>query len=81
MRPVLLKVGDYKLFCMPAHGRVASRPHAFAMCTEGRVRVWLEPSVEVDTAWNKTTLGPEQMSEVASLVEENLEELMAAWEE
>ena len=80
MRPIVINEGKYRIFAIVHPERPAHRPHVFAMCSEGRARIWLEPKTEVDTGFG-TRLGANQLSEIVSLVEKNRNELLAAWHE
>jgi hypothetical protein len=73
MSPTVFKWRGYRFFFF---SREEARPHVHVHCSDGEVKFWLEPAVELS---RNHGLSPVQIIELKSVVEEKRNELLNAW--
>ena len=73
--PTILKIKGYRFFFF---SREEPRKHIHIYCQEGETKFWLEPQIELAKNYK---LSKKQLNEIETIIEENYEKFISAWEE
>ncbi len=74
MSPTILREKGYRFFFF---SREESRMHVHATCSDGEVKYWLDPEIELAKNYG---LSRAQLKEIESLIEVHYDEFKSAWE-
>jgi hypothetical protein len=74
MSPTVLRKDGFRFFFF---SREEARIHVHVQCADGEAKFWLEPTIEL--AYNHR-LSNKQLRDCNSIIENNLEEIVRAWQ-
>jgi hypothetical protein len=73
MSPTIFKEKGYRFFFF---SREELRMHVHVICSDGEVKYWLEPEIELTKNYRLSRL---QLKEIEQLIEEHYDEIKNAW--
>lgn len=74
MSPTIFRKNGYRFFFF---SREESRPHIHVICTDGEVKYWLVPEIELARNYR---VSRKQLNEIEKIIEAHYDELTDAWE-